>query len=320
MVIVRRTFTIRVARDWAVEALSLGAICGAVLCAGVVAGVEAAGGVALLAVRSSPGRAGGRYRGLRFGGDIWAVFGADGMPIVIDPPVVHFSHPGRHRARSLRVGPDRFPGVHADRHSVRRPAAAAGPPAGRGALPVSRRGAVDHGPGEPAGAIEPGPGVTLVLGGARSGKSAFAEGLAREGRGRCVYVATAEPVDAEMAGRIEAHRVRRGEGWHTVEAPIELAEAIRRESVPQTCLLVDCLTVWLGNLMHHGHDVDAAREALLESLAASGPVVLVANEVGPRHRAGQRDGPRLPRPRPAGSTRPWPGWRGGCTSWRPGFP
>ena len=146
---------------------------------------------------------------------------------------------------------------------------------------MSRRGAVDHGPGEPADAIESGHGVTLVLGGARSGKSAFAEGMAREGRGRCVYVATAEPVDAEMAGRIEAHRVRRGEGWRTVEAPIELAEAIRRESVPRTCLLVDCLTVWLGNLMHHGHDVDAAREALLESLAAaSGPVVLVANEVG----------------------------------------
>ncbi len=92
MAILGRTFTIRIARDWAVEALSLGAICGAVLCAGVVAGVEAAGGVALLAVRSSPGRADGRYRGLRFGGDTWAVVGADGMPIVIDPPVVHFSH------------------------------------------------------------------------------------------------------------------------------------------------------------------------------------------------------------------------------------
>ena len=123
-------------------------------------------------------------------------------------------------------------------------------------------------------------GVTLVLGGARSGKSAFAETLAQE-HGRCVYVATAERFDDEMAHRIETHRARRGEGWRTVEAPLRLAEAIRRESVPRTCLLVDCLTVWLGNLMHHGHDVDAARAALLESLAAaSGPVVLVANEVG----------------------------------------
>ena len=130
-------------------------------------------------------------------------------------------------------------------------------------------------------AAEPCSGVTLVLGGARSGKSAFAEGLARKDRGQCVYVATAERLDDEMARRIEAHRARRGEGWRTVEAPLRLAEAIRRESVPRTCLLVDCLTVWLGNLMHHGHDVDTARAALLESLAAAaGPVVLVANEVG----------------------------------------
>ena len=122
--------------------------------------------------------------------------------------------------------------------------------------------------------------VTLVLGGARSGKSAFAEALA-QGHGRSVYVATAERVDDEMAHRIEAHRARRGEGWRTVEAPLELADAIRRESAPQACLLVDCLTVWLGNLMHHGRDVDAVREELLESLrAAAGPVVLVANEVG----------------------------------------
>ena len=122
--------------------------------------------------------------------------------------------------------------------------------------------------------------MALVLGGARSGKSAFAEALAQE-QGRGVYIATAERVDDEMALRIEAHRARRGEGWRTVEAPLELAEAIRRESAPKACLLVDCLTVWLGNLMHHGRDVDAAREELLESLrGAAGPVVLVANEVG----------------------------------------
>ena len=130
-------------------------------------------------------------------------------------------------------------------------------------------------------AIESGRGVTLVLGGARSGKSAFAEALVREGGGQRVYVATAEPIDDEMAGRIEAHRARRGEGWRTVEAPVGLAEAIRRESAPRSCLLVDCLTVWLGNLVHHGRDVEAATRALLEALAAApGPVVLVANEVG----------------------------------------
>ena len=129
-------------------------------------------------------------------------------------------------------------------------------------------------------ACRPGATLTLVLGGARSGKSAFAERLAQE-RGRGVYVATAQRVDDEMARRIEAHRARRGEGWRTVEEPLELAKVIRRESVPRACLLVDCLTVWLGNLLHHERDVGAAREELLESLGnAAGPVVLVANEVG----------------------------------------
>ena len=122
--------------------------------------------------------------------------------------------------------------------------------------------------------------MTLVLGGARSGKSAFAESLAQE-QGRCIYVATAQCIDEEMASRIEAHRARRGAGWRTVEAPLELAQAVRRESTPEACLLVDCLTVWLGNLLHHGNDPGAAREDLLESLRrAAGPVVLVANEVG----------------------------------------
>ncbi len=122
--------------------------------------------------------------------------------------------------------------------------------------------------------------MALVLGGARSGKSAFAESLARE-QGRGIYVATAERVDEEMARRIEAHRARRGEDWHTVEAPLELAEAIRREGSPHACLLVDCLSVWLGNLLHHRRCVDSACTALLDSLRdAAGPVVLVANEVG----------------------------------------
>ena len=124
------------------------------------------------------------------------------------------------------------------------------------------------------------PDVTLVLGGARAGKSAFAEALASAWEQR-VYLATAVITDGEMAERIATHQARRGAGWHTVEEPVELAATVRSESAPGTCLLVDCLTVWLGNLMHHGHDVDAAREALLESLAAAaGPVVLVANEVG----------------------------------------
>ena len=148
-------------------------------------------------------------------------------------------------------------------------------------LPSAMTNDAVHGTGKSAGAIEPRAGVALVVGGARSGKSAFAEALAHGGPEQCVYVATAERVDDEMAVRIETHRARRGSDWRTVEAPIELVEAIRRESTPRACLLVDCLTVWLGNLVHRGHDVDAARGALLESLAAApGPVVLVANEVG----------------------------------------
>lgn len=128
--------------------------------------------------------------------------------------------------------------------------------------------------------VPPGSDVTLVLGGARAGKSAFAEGLAQAWKRR-VYVATAVATDDEMAARIASHQARRGSDWRTVEEPVELAAAVRRESAPGTGLLVECLTVWLGNLMHHGHDVDAARETLLEALAAAaGPVVLVANEVG----------------------------------------
>ncbi len=124
-------------------------------------------------------------------------------------------------------------------------------------------------------------GLALVLGGARSGKSAFAESLVRERGVRPVYVATAEFVDDEMRARIETHRARRGNAWRTVEAPLDLAQAIGRESTSRACLLVDCTTVWLGNLVHHGRDVEVATRALLEALAAApGPVVLVANEVG----------------------------------------
>ena len=129
--------------------------------------------------------------------------------------------------------------------------------------------------------VEPFRGVTLVLGGTRSGKSAFAESLVQACGLQPVYVATAECVDDEMRDRIATHRARRGAAWRTVEAPVDLVRATGRESTPQACLLVDCLTVWLGNLMHHGRDVDAATEALLESLVtAPGPLVLVANEVG----------------------------------------
>ena len=122
--------------------------------------------------------------------------------------------------------------------------------------------------------------VTLVVGGARSGKSAFAERLAMAAE-RPVYLATAEVADAEMNARIARHRARRDPRWTTLEEPLELGDALARASAPDAAVLVDCLTVWLGNLMHAGRDLDAEVGALLESLAApAGPVVLVASEVG----------------------------------------
>ena len=125
--------------------------------------------------------------------------------------------------------------------------------------------------------------VTLVLGGARSGKSAYAESLVAGPR--AVYVATAEAIDSEMEERIARHRARRrGAGWTTVEAPLDLAAALRAQAPGASGVLVDCLTVWLGNLMHAGRDIDREAGSLLESLAAppapSVPIVLVANEVG----------------------------------------
>src|SRR5207248_2736836 len=93
------------------------------------------------------------------------------------------------------------------------------------------------------------PPLTLVLGGARSGKSRFAEALV-EGTAACgTYCATAEPKDDEMAARIAAHHARRGAFWHTIETPLAVAEVIAAEANPERPLLIDCLTLWLSNLM-----------------------------------------------------------------------
>ncbi len=120
----------------------------------------------------------------------------------------------------------------------------------------------------------------LVTGGARSGKSALAERLALGLGGRAVYIATAERGDAEMAARIAVHRDRRGEAWRTVEAPEDLVGALDATdgTAPR---LVDCLTLWLSNLMHCGPDWRARTQALVPALLRqSAPVVLVTNEVG----------------------------------------
>jgi adenosylcobinamide kinase/adenosylcobinamide-phosphate guanylyltransferase len=119
----------------------------------------------------------------------------------------------------------------------------------------------------------------LVTGGARSGKSAFAERLVRTLGPESVYIATAEAHDAEMAARIEAHRARRGEGWTTREAPLDLVGAL--DATDGGPRLVDCLTLWLSNLMFAEHDWEAEGRALAEAIPRqSAPVVIVTNEVG----------------------------------------
>ncbi len=123
------------------------------------------------------------------------------------------------------------------------------------------------------------PRISLVLGGARSGKSAHAESLVSSMAGEPVYVATAEAHDAEMEARISAHRERRGECWTTVEAPLDLADAVLGASGKP--VLVDCLTLWLSNLLAADRDIAAETDRLLAALrVAASPVVLVSNEVG----------------------------------------
>ena len=124
------------------------------------------------------------------------------------------------------------------------------------------------------------PRLTLVLGGARSGKSRYAERLVEATAATAIYCATAAPGDAEMGARIAAHRARRSTSWRTIEAPLELAAAIGRAS-PECPLLIDCLTLWLSNLMLAGRPLDPEFATLRAALRdAAGPVVLVANEVG----------------------------------------
>lgn len=121
----------------------------------------------------------------------------------------------------------------------------------------------------------------LVLGGQRSGKSRYAEEIVAASGLAPVYVATATAGDHEMSERIAAHRARRGANWHTVEEPLDLAGALARESGPGFHVLVDCLTVWLSNVMGAERSVDTEVDGLLAALArVAGPVVLVSNEVG----------------------------------------
>ena len=123
------------------------------------------------------------------------------------------------------------------------------------------------------------PDLVFVLGGARSGKSAYAERLITAHAAPWTYIATAEAFDDEMRERIDLHRTRRGDGWRTVEAPHDLPDAIL--AAPLAPLLVDCLGVWLSNRLLADADLAADRTALVAALAARvAPTVVVSPEVG----------------------------------------
>ncbi len=125
------------------------------------------------------------------------------------------------------------------------------------------------------------PPVTLVLGGARSGKSRYAEGLVETQAGPWVYLATATAGDAEMAARIAEHQRRRGGRWQTREAPLDLTGALAAAAKPDATILVDCLTLWLTNILLADLDVENECEKLIAALPGlDGPVVFVSNEVG----------------------------------------
>jgi adenosylcobinamide kinase / adenosylcobinamide-phosphate guanylyltransferase len=126
--------------------------------------------------------------------------------------------------------------------------------------------------------MTPSPTLTLVIGGARSGKSRHAEALVEAMPAPWTYLATATALDAEMAGRVALHQARRDGRWRTVEAPLDVAAALDGTTGP---VLLDCLTLWLTNVMLGERDVAAEVERLERALAARRhPVVIVSNEVG----------------------------------------
>lgn len=121
----------------------------------------------------------------------------------------------------------------------------------------------------------------LVLGGARSGKSRYAQEWAERHAGPLAFIATAQAFDAEMEDRITRHKADRNARWHTWEAPLDLPEVIGQAAEGAGVVLVDCLTLWLSNLLLADHDLDAAAARLCAAVEACPcPIVLVANEVG----------------------------------------
>jgi adenosylcobinamide kinase / adenosylcobinamide-phosphate guanylyltransferase len=123
--------------------------------------------------------------------------------------------------------------------------------------------------------------TALVLGGARSGKSAFAEGLARDSGMERHYIATGQAYDEEMRERIARHRDDRGPSWVTHEVPLELSAILSEIDAPGRVILIDCLTLWVTNLMMDGADIPARAASLVDQLSRSeAKILLVSNEVG----------------------------------------
>ena len=125
----------------------------------------------------------------------------------------------------------------------------------------------------------------FVLGGARSGKSVFAENLAlgfnEINSSKCIYLATSQIWDDEMRARVDLHKERRSAQWETIEVPLELPKALFEHSEKGCAILVDCLTLWLTNLMMDERDLNAASDELVNAISSiSTPIIFVSNEVG----------------------------------------
>jgi len=129
----------------------------------------------------------------------------------------------------------------------------------------------------------------IITGGARSGKSHYAEGMAQQFGTQLGYLATAKALDSEMSERIKTHQARRGNVWHTIEEPLDLSRSLTENDGLYQCILIDCLTLWLSNILLHYHELGESSEArvmadvhqlLLLLKELSTPVIIVSNEVG----------------------------------------
>ncbi len=128
--------------------------------------------------------------------------------------------------------------------------------------------------------MRPFPKITLVTGGASSGKSAWAEGFVRQSGHAKTYIATAQAFDDEMRAKIKRHKALRGQDWQTIEAPFDLAQAVAKTQ-PEHIILIDCLTMWLSNHLLAETPFDPLINALLSQIGNSpAPIVMVTNEVG----------------------------------------